>query len=76
MTLVSVCVHFLKLLDTQTQKWTQSLTKTKIKWEGKSLVCSRGKIVGESTIVAYSRVLNRWEQLQNLQIHPSLFLIH
>ena len=26
MTLVSVCVHFLKLLDTQTQKWTQSLT--------------------------------------------------
>ena len=25
-TLVSVCVHFLKLLDTQTQKWTQSLT--------------------------------------------------
>ena len=21
-----VCVHFLKLLDTQTQKWTQSLT--------------------------------------------------
>ena len=26
-TLVSVCVHFLKLLDTQTQKWTQSLTK-------------------------------------------------
>ena len=27
MTLVSVCVHFLKLLDTQTQKWTQSLTK-------------------------------------------------
>ena len=22
MTLVSVCVHFLKLLDTQTQKWT------------------------------------------------------
>ena len=27
MTLVSVCVHFLKLLDTKTQKWTQSLTK-------------------------------------------------
>ena len=25
-TLVSVCVHFLKLLDTQTQIWTQSLT--------------------------------------------------
>ena len=25
-TLVSVCVHFLKLLDIQTQKWTQSLT--------------------------------------------------
>ena len=25
-TLVSVCVHFLKLLDTLTQKWTQSLT--------------------------------------------------
>ena len=25
-TLVSVCVHFLKLLNTQTQKWTQSLT--------------------------------------------------
>ena len=25
-TLVSVCVNFLKLLDTQTQKWTQSLT--------------------------------------------------
>ena len=25
-TLVSVCVHFLKLLDTQIQKWTQSLT--------------------------------------------------
>merc|ERR1719334_2643003 len=24
--LVSVCVHFLKLLDTQTHKWTQSLT--------------------------------------------------
>ena len=25
-TLVSVCVHFLKFLETQTQKWTQSLT--------------------------------------------------
>ena len=24
--LVSVCVHFLNLLDTETQKWTQSLT--------------------------------------------------
>ena len=26
LTLVTVCVHLLKLLDTQTQKWTQSLT--------------------------------------------------
>ena len=33
-TLVSVCVHFLKLLDTQTQKWTQSLT---INWYYTSL---------------------------------------
>ena len=30
MTLVSVCVHFLKLLDTQTQKWTQSLINSQI----------------------------------------------
>ena len=30
MTLVSVCVHFLNFLDTQTQKWTQSLTMSSL----------------------------------------------
>ena len=38
-TLVSVCVHFLKLLDTQTQKWTQSLTTNKsLSWKNRNLL--------------------------------------